>query len=479
MQRTPCSPVDRKALAREVAQDLDVYLDACKEANGDLTGVEAAAGRFREKVMARVCQAGAEETMSRPVIWKCPECGQLLAYHDTQRKSVVLQEGVVDLLRGRYRCTACGKEYLPIDVLNDLERTSFSLGARQAGVRYAVQMAFAPASEWIRPIFPISAKSLERMVAETAGWLQEEHWKARQDFYGDRERPGLLPTGNPMPLVTQWQPRNLPADAVLCISADGGMVRSTTLGTDGRLEWFEARAATISVTYQGKELAVKKAGGKLYLAGVLDLDELFELLGAAHATLPGELRALRCVFTGDGGPWWERAKEHFPHAREILDLYHAGENLGNAAAVCFGDGTAKTRNWRTHARDWVKEPGKLEKLLGELFRNRPSVVTDPEGHHALRKKIAYFRKHRRRMRYWEYEAEGMPLGSGVIESGIKQTVIARMRQAGMKWTEEHADAMLRLRSAWLSSELPHVFQRRRQECLQAARAFSETLQCAA
>ena len=479
MLRTPCSPVERKALLEAIASAVNACLDQCAKADVDLGVVEDAVGAAIQDVTKLLRQAGVDECMAQSLMWRCPQCRQFLGYHDTQTKTVLLRQGVATLTRGRYRCSACGEDYLPVDVLNDLLESGFSLGAREAGVTQAVRMAFAPASAAVGPTLPISAKSLERMVAEAAGWLKEEQSRARQAFYGDREKPGLLPTGNPMPLVTRWQPRALPADAVLCISADGGMVRSTTLGKDGRLEWFEARAATISVTHQGKELCVNKAGGKLFLAGVLDLDELFELLGVAYATLPDELKALRCTFTGDGGPWWERAKEHFPEARDTLDIYHAGENLGNAAAICFGDGTARTRNWRTHARDWLKEQGKLEKLLVELYRSRPSAVADPEGHHALRNKIAYFRTHRHRMRYWECEAEGMPLGSGVIESGIKQTVTARMRQAGMKWTAEHADAMLRLRGAWMSSELPHVYQRRRQECLAAARAFNEQLKCAA
>ena len=49
----------------------------------------------------------------------------------------------------------------------------------------------------------------------------------------------------------------------------------------------------------------------------------------------------------------------------------------------------------------------------------------------------------------------------------------------MKWTVTSADAVLRLRGAWLSGELPHLFARRRQACSQAASVFYEALQTAA
>jgi hypothetical protein len=125
------------------------------------------------------------------------------------------------------------------------------------------------------------------------------------------------------------------------------------------------------------------------------------------------------------------------------------------------------------------QPGQLEARIGELVRGRPSVKEDAEAHHKLRNHIAYFREHRQRMHYWEYEAQGLPIGSGVIESGVKQTVAARTRQAGMKWTAPHADNMLCLRAAYLSNELPGIFRRQREDCLNDARKLCETLELAA
>ena len=476
--RTPCSPVDRESLLAAIAVCTNTCLDACGKVNTDLAGVEQAVAIAVAEFTKRMRQAGTDEAMSQPLPWTCPDCGQMLGYHDTQHKGVVLRQGLVDLSRGRYRCGVCGSDHVPVDVLNDLEGTGFSLGAREVGVTEAVKMAFAPASVQVKPTLPVSAKSLERMVAEVAGWRQEEQAEAVRAYYGDRTKPGLLPTGSPMPLVN-WEPGELPEQAVLCIAADGGFVRSTTKGKDGKLEWFEARVGTISVTHEGKELPLKVAGGKFYVAGTLELDDLFEMLGVAYETLPPQLKALPSVFTGDGGHWWERCKEHFPQAQDILDLYHAGDHLGSAAALCFGEGTARTRQWREHAREWLKQPGQLEERLGELFHSRPSVKADAEAHHKLLNHIAYFREHRHRMHYWDYEAWGLPLGSGVIESGVKQTVAARARQAGMKWTRKHAHNMLCLRAAYLSAEVPGIFHRRREACLQEARHFCETLQLAA
>ncbi len=38
------------------------------------------------------------------------------------------------------------------------------------------------------------------------------------------------------------------------------------------------------------------------------------------------------------------------------------------------------------------------------------------------------------MRYAEYRARGLPLGSGTMESGCKQIITVRLKQAGMIWS---------------------------------------------
>ena len=53
------------------------------------------------------------------------------------------------------------------------------------------------------------------------------------------------------------------------------------------------------------------------------------------------------------------------------------------------------------------------------------------------------------MRYHEYRAKGMHIGSGIAESSCKCLVQARLKQSGMRWTEAGAESMLQLRRLWL------------------------------
>jgi hypothetical protein len=56
------------------------------------------------------------------------------------------------------------------------------------------------------------------------------------------------------------------------------------------------------------------------------------------------------------------------------------------------------------------------------------------------------------MDYVAYRQAGYPIGSGTVESGCKVVVQERMKQAGMRWSRDGAQAMLALRSILLSEQ---------------------------
>ena len=54
------------------------------------------------------------------------------------------------------------------------------------------------------------------------------------------------------------------------------------------------------------------------------------------------------------------------------------------------------------------------------------------------------------MHYQHFRQAGYPLGSGTVEAACKLVMQARMKQAGMRWSRDGAQAMLALRSVLLS-----------------------------
>ena len=120
------------------------------------------------------------------------------------------------------------------------------------------------------------------------------------------------------------------------------------------------------------------------------------------------------------------------------------EHLWEAARGRHGDGDL--------ARAWAK------KLCGMLGAGRLGDVLDDLRQRGgdseeCRRTAAYLAARRDRMRYGEYRADGLPIGSGIIEAGCKNVVGRRMKCTGMRWTVAGANPVLWLRCARLGDWL--------------------------
>ena len=63
------------------------------------------------------------------------------------------------------------------------------------------------------------------------------------------------------------------------------------------------------------------------------------------------------------------------------------------------------------------------------------------------------------MRYAEYRAVGVPLGSGVTEAACKTIYTQRLKLSGMRWESTGAQAVLNLRALLLSGVWDQAYQR--------------------
>ena len=59
--------------------------------------------------------------------------------------------------------------------------------------------------------------------------------------------------------------------------------------------------------------------------------------------------------------------------------------------------------------------------------------------------LGYFENNAPRMRYRWFRSRGLFVGSGVVEAGCKSVIGQRLKQSGMHWTEDGADAIIALR----------------------------------
>jgi hypothetical protein len=141
-----------------------------------------------------------------------------------------------------------------------------------------------------------------------------------------------------------------------------------------------------------------------------------------------------------------------PSVLLILDLLHALEKLWKVAHCLHPEGSEE-------ATAWVKKQT-LRVLKGEVCQ-----VIKGMRHSATRRGLSgtkretvdrvakYLRRNRGTMKYDEYLKKGLPIASGCVEGACKNLIKDRMERSGMRWGLDGGEAMIRLRSLYLSGDL--------------------------
>jgi hypothetical protein len=203
----------------------------------------------------------------------------------------------------------------------------------------------------------------------------------------------------------------------------------------GTLSFCDAEGDMISAVRMARMPETKKATLKRTLLADVT---------AALAERPD----LRLVKLADGAADnWTFLAEQLPDGIEIVDFFHAAEHLNGALGSIHGDGTVETRRRFADLRFVLKEdPDGVEKVIRALDYLRKKHPKTKR----VATELAYFRKHRHRMRYHQFAAEGLPIGSGVVEAACKTLVSQRMKLSGMRWGQEGGQAILTVRG-WTQS----------------------------
>ena len=155
------------------------------------------------------------------------------------------------------------------------------------------------------------------------------------------------------------------------------------------------------------------------------------------ATLP--LAAIvYCLGDGHPGIWGLSAQMSLASPQEqILDWYHLKENLYKVKGALKRLEQAEALLWQ----------GKVDETMA-VFQS----IAKPQA----QRFCEYLRSHRQRIpNYPYYQSEGIPIGSGNVESWVKQ-IDRRTQISGAQWREDHIPQVLAHRCAYLNGQLDPV-----------------------
>jgi hypothetical protein len=373
----------------------------------------------------------------------------LARYAGRREKTFVSALGPLKLKRAYYHCSVCGQGFCPRDRHLGLEDTSLSPAVTRMVAAVGAMVSFEEGSQLLEELAGVSlnAKQVER-TAETLGI--EIAADEKQDVAPTDEQP-------------------LPPSLYLGIDGTGVPMRPEELKgrcakqPDGSAKTREVKLCTVwsAEARDADNRPVRDEGSVSYTAAVesaatLDTDQApsdFTQRVLREASRRRFTQAHRTVVIGDGAPWiWKIAQELFPRALQIVDRFHVKQTLSTVAKAVYGADSPQAQQWarRRHAE---LDAGRFPDLLRAVRRHADTCDE-------ARKCFQYLHRNRDRMRYPQFEAQGLCTSTGVVEAGCKVVVATRLKRAGMHWTIRGSNAIIALRCSRLSGRFQDFWERR-------------------
>jgi hypothetical protein len=103
------------------------------------------------------------------------------------------------------------------------------------------------------------------------------------------------------------------------------------------------------------------------------------------------------------------------------------------------------------------DEGKVGTIISQAFSFLPE---DADLRKIALVELRYLNKNKKRMRYNKFRAQGLFIGSGVVEAGCKTVIGHRLKQSGMEWTVRGANSILALRCVMKSNRLEDYWESR-------------------
>ena len=385
----------------------------------------------------------------------CP-CGHSARYKELRSKTVLTVLGPVKLNRPYYLCEHCPKGQCPVDVELGIAELESSPGVRRMEAVVGSEMPFASGCEPMKLLagLDVPAKAIERAAEDIGAQIAQRD--ARQI---GRAKQLVLP------VVAK---QNIAKMYVLMDGVQVPVVRKETEGRTGRVEGQPARTRECKLGCVFTQTTVDKEGWPIRdpdsttYVGAIETAEEFGFRLYTEAWVRGWEWAMIKVVIGDGAIWiWNLADQHFPGATQIVDLYHAREHLWKIAAWLHPNDLAAKKLWMTPMKDLLNE-GEIEPLVTRLRQiAAEQSIAQPRLSEEIRTEAKYFETNTNRMRYPEFRAKGLFVGSGVIEAGCKAVIGSRLKQSGMFWTLRGANAIIALRCCRINGRFEDYWEQSR------------------
>lgn len=156
-----------------------------------------------------------------------------------------------------------------------------------------------------------------------------------------------------------------------------------------------------------------------------------------------------------------RVLNYCPDFALILDFIHGNEYLWDVANRLFDEKDPLRVSW-VETQTLKVLSGQTEQVITEFRSLAQASECTKAQRKELEKAANYFERNLPYMAYDYYLAQGWPIASGVIEGACRHLVKDRFELSGMRWTQDGAENLLRLRAVSENGDWDDYHQFRKQ-----------------
>ena len=268
---------------------------------------------------------------------------------------------------------------------------------------------------------------------------------------------------NQLPSNKQWEGKRL------AVSIDGGRIRlrenkrGRPLNNGFRRFSANWRQPLLLVIYEfGKNGRKVRHSLPINDATLEHPDVLMDII-LMHLKAGGAEKASEVVLIGDGAEWiWNREHQIFsqlPNVKTqgVVDFYHACGYLSRTSQSIPVLDEQQQNGWFKRHRRLLKN-GRVDQIISSLQDLQTQCVQQGLDGDEISTAISFFSGHQHRMNYPLFKGNGIPIGSGSVESSIRRIVNLRFKGNSVFWKKENAEKILILRCALKSGRWEQLFR---------------------
>jgi hypothetical protein len=390
-------------------------------------------------LLQAVLQTNLRALTTQPV--RCPQCQHRAHVRDWRPRQVLTTCGPLRWERPWATCATCGHTFGAGDATLGLAPyQQQSAGVQDLVTALGSVTAFAEAAQLLeRTTGLVVGRETVRRTTEVVGTVLADAQDAAATGYAAGREPAVVDA----------------APGVLVAETDGVMVRYAA-------GWHEVKLGVVGGWHApaapppDPHAPVGHLLAPSYVAAREESSAFAARFGAEvarrgglavvgwHGTHQGVAALRPVVVLGDGAKWiWVTVADQFGTVTEIVDFYHACEHLSTVAGLLYGAGNAEAAAWAAARRDELRTEG-VDVILPQL--GAPDGLS-AEALATLKTEAGYFRTNQARMQYATFRQQGLPIGSGAVESSAKHLIQQRLKRPGARWSDPGGRALIALRAA--------------------------------